>query len=109
MISFDTLLTFAATAIVLAFVPGPDNLFVLAQSALFGPKVGVFVTLGLCTGLVVHTIAVTLGVAAVFQSSQTAFTFLKIVGAVYLLYLAYKAFTAKSEDRNSTPAQTMCL
>ena len=47
MISFETLLTFAATAIALAFVPGPDNLFVLAQSALFAPKVGILVTLGL--------------------------------------------------------------
>uniref|UniRef100_UPI003100E1BC LysE family translocator n=1 Tax=Neorhizobium sp. EC2-8 TaxID=3129230 RepID=UPI003100E1BC len=101
MVSFDTLLTFVGAATLLAWVPGPDNLFVLTQSAFFGRAVGMYVTLGLCAGLIVHTIAVSLGVAAIFQTSQTAFDALKIIGAVYLLYLAYKAFTSEPDEPES--------
>jgi threonine/homoserine/homoserine lactone efflux protein len=54
------------------------------------------VTLGLLTGLVVHTTAVVFGAAIVFQKSEVAFTALKFVGATYLLYLAYNAWRAPS-------------
>lgn len=78
----------------LALAPGPDNVFVLTQSAMNGRVAGLFVTLGLCTGLLFHTTAVALGVAAIFQTSEIAFTLLKFAGSGYLLYLAYKAFRA---------------
>jgi threonine/homoserine/homoserine lactone efflux protein len=52
------------------------------------------VVLGLCTGLVVHTAAVALGLAAVFAASAAAFTVLKAVGAAYLAWLAWQAFRA---------------
>ena len=83
-----------AASVALALAPGPDNIFVLTQSALYGRKAGILVTLVLCTGLLVHTAAVSLGVAAIFQTSVLAFNVLKIVGALYLLYLAFQAFTA---------------
>ncbi|MEH6415968.1 LysE family translocator [Pseudomonas sp. CGJS7] len=94
MIASDVAVQFIVTSAVLAAIPGPDNLFVLMQSALNGSRKGVAVTLGLCTGLLAHTTAVAFGVAAVFQASATAFTALKLVGAAYLLYLAYGAFKA---------------
>lgn len=78
--------------------PGPDNIFVLTQSALYGRAAGLLVTLGLCTGLLVHTAAVSLGVAAIFQTSALAFNLLKLVGAAYLLYLAVQAFRAGSAE-----------
>jgi len=73
------------------------------QSALYGRKSGVFITLGLCTGLLVHTTAVALGVAAIFMVSLTTFTVLKLAGAAYLLYRAWSAFraTAASLDDDS--------
>lgn len=92
MIPFDTLLLFFAASVALAIAPGPDNIFVLTQSALHGRLSGLFVTVGLCTGLLVHTAAVSLGVAAIFQTSAFAFNALKAVGAAYLLYLAWRAF-----------------
>ena len=94
MVPFDVALTFFAASLALALVPGPDNIFVLTQSALSGRVAGLLVTLGLCTGLVGHTLAVTLGVAAVFQASTLAFTALKLLGAAYLVYLAWQAFNA---------------
>jgi threonine/homoserine/homoserine lactone efflux protein len=94
MISIETITIFLAASVALSLAPGPDNIFVLTQSALYGRKAGILVTLGLCTGLLVHTAAVSLGVAAIFQTSVLAFNILKIVGAVYLLYLAFQAFRA---------------
>ena len=93
----ETLITFIVASILLGFTPGPDNIFVLIQSALHGRKAGIIVTLGLCTGLVGHTLAVTFGLAVVFQVSAVAFTALKIAGAVYLIYLAWQAFTTASK------------
>lgn len=93
----DSLLTFFVASVLLALAPGPDNIFVMTQSALYGRKAGMLVTLGLCTGLLVHSTAVALGVAAVFQASALAFTALKVAGAAYLLYLAWQAFRASAE------------
>ena len=101
MIPLDTLAPFFIACVVLALVPGPDNIFVLAQSALRGRVAGLIVTLGLCTGLIVHTTAVALGVAAIFQASAVAFTVLKLVGACYLLYLAWQAFRAAATEINA--------
>jgi threonine/homoserine/homoserine lactone efflux protein len=90
----ETAAAFFGASVVLALAPGPDNIFVLTQSALQGRRAGLLVTLGLCTGLLVHTTAVTLGVAAILQASTAAFTALKLAGAAYLLYLAGQAFRA---------------
>lgn len=94
MISLETAIAFFTTSVLLGISPGPDNIFVLTQSALRGRLAGIFVTLGLCTGLIVHTLAVSFGVAAIFQTSAIAFTVLKLAGAAYLLYLAWQAFRA---------------
>ena len=94
MIPSDGMLVFIGVAFALAVVPGPDNIFVLTQSAVHGRIAGLVVTLGIALGLFVHTTAVALGVAVIFQSSQYAFSALKYVGAAYLLYLAWQVFTS---------------
>ena len=94
LIPTDILLLFISASLALAVAPGPDNLFVLSQSALFGSSSGLLVTLGLCTGLLLHIAAATLGVAAIFQTSPLAFNLLKAVGASYLVLLAVQAFRA---------------
>ena len=96
MIPLDTLAAFFLASVLLALSPGPDNIFVLTQSALYGRLAGICVTMGLCTGLIVHTLAVTFGVAVIFQTSAMAFAALKICGAGYLLYLAWQAFRASA-------------
>ena len=94
MLDPQTVLIFFTTSILLALSPGPDNLFVMTQAAQQGRKAGLLVTLGLCTGLLFHTTAVTFGLAALFKASAVAFTVLKFSGAGYLLYLAWQAFRA---------------
>lgn len=92
MIPIDVLGTYFVACLILAIAPGPDNIFVLTQSALQGRKAGILVVLGLCTGLLFHTTAVALGVAVIFKTSELAFTMLKVAGALYLVYLAWGAY-----------------
>lgn len=92
MLPPDIALSFFGVAIVLALTPGPDNIFVLTQSALSGRIAGMLVVLGLCTGLIFHTAAVAAGIAALFRASPVAFTLLKLCGVAYLLYLAWLSF-----------------
>ena len=94
MLTPDAMMAFFVAALLLGIAPGPDNIFVLTQSALFGAGAGMVTTLGLVTGLCVHTTAVALGVAAIFQTSALAFTLLKTAGAGYLLWLAWLSFRA---------------
>jgi len=91
-------MAFIGASVVLCLVPGPDNIFVLTQSAIRGWKVGVLTTLGLCSGLIVHTSLVALGVSVIFQTSELAFQALKIIGACYLVYLAYRAIRSEKID-----------
>lgn len=106
MIPFDTALPFFAASVVLALAPGPDNVFVLLHSAAHGRRAGLVVVLGLCSGLLFHTAAVALGLAAVFAASATAFLVLKLVGAAYLVWLAWQSWRAPvgAESASATPA-----
>jgi threonine/homoserine/homoserine lactone efflux protein len=108
----DLLLTFLGASVLLTLAPGPDNLFVLTQGALYGPRAGICVTLGLCTGLIVHTTIAVLGLSSIFLLSSVAFFALKFAGAAYLLYLAFGAWRAGASDtslRQSIPLTPMQL
>jgi len=94
MFDVNTIIMFFTASVLLALAPGPDILYVMTQSMLKGRSAGIMVTLGLCTGLIAHTTAVAFGVAVLFQTSALAFTVLKFAGAAYLLYLAWKSFSA---------------
>ncbi len=107
MLSLEILSAFFIASVVLAMAPGPDNLFVLTQSALRGRLAGLLVTLGLATGLLVHTAAVSLGVAVIFQASAVAFTVLKLIGAAYLIYLAWQAFKASATQISGQAGRTL--
>lgn len=100
----DTALSFFGLALLLSFAPGPDNIFVMLQSATHGRRAGLWVVLGLCTGLVGHTVAVALGLAAVFAASVTAFNLLKMAGAAYLTWLAWQALRAPATPLSTTDA-----
>lgn len=86
---------FFIAALVVAVAPGPDNLFVLAQSGAYGARAGFCVILGLCTGIVVQTCLLVAGVSALIAASPKAFLGLQCLGAAYLLYLAYKSFKVR--------------
>lgn len=96
MLEIDSLIAFFTASILLALIPGPDNIYVLTQSIMQGKKAAFMIIFGLCTGLLFHTLMVVIGVSLIFQTSLFAFTLLKIVGATYLLYLAWQLFRSSN-------------
>jgi threonine/homoserine/homoserine lactone efflux protein len=98
----EILLSFILAVSILAISPGPDNIFVLMQSVVHGKKYGLATIIGLMTGCIVHTTFVAVGISTIIKENNTIFLVIKILGAVYLLYLAYKVITAGSEISMST-------
>ncbi|MEI5906275.1 LysE family translocator [Bacillus spongiae] len=92
-------LSFIGVAVLLTLMPGPDILFVIAQSISQNKKAGIATALGLCTGLIVHISAATLGISAIIYQSSLAFAIVKYAGAAYLLYLAWMSFREKESDQ----------
>jgi len=112
MLSLQTSLAFFSVSVLLALSPGPDNVFVLVHAAQHGIRAGLLVVLGLCSGLLFHTAAVALGLAALLAASPLAFGLLKGLGAVYLLWLAWLSWRAPTgllegqAAEGLSPAQT---
>ncbi len=90
------MLEFFIAALVIGIAPGPDNLFVLAQSATYGARLGFCIILGLCTGIALQICLLVAGVSALIAASPTAFFVIQCLGAAYLLYLAYKSFQVRA-------------
>ena len=89
-------LAFFLLALGLGIAPGPDILFVFAQSLAQGPGAGAMVTLGLCSGLVVHVALAAFGFAAVMKRYPQAFKAITWAGAGYLVYLGIMAWRSAS-------------
>lgn len=97
MIDFTSLYMFIAASFLLCLAPGPDNIYVLTQGMTKSKKAAIVTTLGLCSGIIIHTSAAAFGISVVFQTSQVAFNLVKYIGAAYLLYIAYQAFRHRNE------------
>jgi threonine/homoserine/homoserine lactone efflux protein len=80
--------TFAIAALLLIMMPGPDQALITGNSLRGGRRGGLLTMLGGVLGVAVHAGGAALGLSALLIASATAFTALKIVGAVYLLWLA---------------------
>lgn len=89
---FEILVQFLIASILLTLSPGPDILYVLVTGLSRGVKAGLHLSFGLVSGILLHTSLVAFGVSAVIKSSETLFLGIKLAGALYLLYLAYKIY-----------------
>jgi threonine/homoserine/homoserine lactone efflux protein len=87
----SVMLAFAVATIVLAITPGPDMALQLSRAINYGRSHGVAAMLGAMAGILVHTTLVALGISVLIIAAPPLFFALKIVGALYLLYLAYGA------------------
>jgi threonine/homoserine/homoserine lactone efflux protein len=92
MIDLTTLLLFLAAASVLAATPGPGIFYVAARTVAGGRAGGFASTWGTALGGFGHVIAGALGLSALVMTSADAFTILKIVGAVYLIWIGIKTW-----------------
>ncbi|MFX0558137.1 LysE family translocator [Maribacter sp. CXY002] len=93
---YNIVLAFSLATAVLAISPGPDNIFVLVQSMVNGKKNGLAIVAGLMTGCLVHTTLLAFGVSALLKQSPTIYNGIKVFGATYLLYLAFRVFKSSS-------------
>ncbi len=88
----EQIILFLTASMLLTISPGPDIVYVLVQSMANGKKAGIITSLGLVSGIMVHTTLVAFGVSAIIKESDTIFMLIKIFGALYLFFLAYKVF-----------------
>ncbi|MEP3279547.1 MAG: LysE family translocator [Stappiaceae bacterium] len=102
MMETQTIILFSAASLALAVTPGPDMILVAARSAAQGRMAGLVTQFGVSAGSVFHAIILALGLSQLFLAVPYAYDLVRYLGAAYLLYLAWQAFTA----RDSFSAQT---
>ncbi len=82
---------YVAAVLVITFTPGPDMTLFLGKAVRQGKAAGLAAMAGAMVGALIHTTLVALGLSALLAASATAFFALKVVGALYLLWLAIGA------------------
>ena len=93
---------FLIASVALTVSPGPDILYVMTQSISNGKKFGIATAAGLVSGILVHTTLIALGISAVLKQSEMVFTAIKILGACYLLWIAFQVYKAPASITFST-------
>lgn len=94
-------MTFAIAALVLIMLPGPDQALVTRNALVGGRRGGLLTMVGGVLGLTIHAGAAAFGLSALLLTSATAFAVLKIVGAVYLLWLAAQMLWSARSSRHA--------
>lgn len=108
MIGIEHLGVYLITALLFIITPGIDTVFVLNKSIGQGKTAGIFATLGVSGGIIVHTLFAALGLSAILAQSATAFLIIKYLGATYLIYLGIrKLYSKKSTQLNTQPEQKL--
>jgi threonine/homoserine/homoserine lactone efflux protein len=86
---------FLLASLAITIAPGPDNLQVLARGISQGRAAGVAAAGGFAAGVIFHTTLAALGVAALIKSSPLAFETVKIAGALYLIWIGFRALRSR--------------
>lgn len=92
LVPLETLLIFAPAALALNLTPGNDMLFCLGQGMRSGPRAGIAASVGIATGVLLHTLAAAVGLAALLAAHPGAFEVIRWAGVAYLVVLAVQAF-----------------
>ncbi len=104
--SFELWTTFVAATVVLLMIPGPTILLVLSYALTHGRPVALATAAGVAVGDFIAMTASLLGLGALVMASATAFSVIKWIGAIYLVWLGIKmlrsAGSAKAADLNAT-------
>ena len=97
--------SFLGAAMLITVSPGPDNLMVLSIGASRGRIRGMAFGLGCAIGCLSHTLLAALGVSALIKASPVAFTVLKVLGGLYLIYMGWHALKSRGGARVDPAAQ----
>jgi len=97
---------FCLASAALAVVPGPAVTYIVMHSVDKGRRAGLASAAGVASGGLVHVAAATVGLSALIASSATAFTVVKLVGAVYLVVVGIRRIVGRddSEQVQAPPA-----
>lgn len=101
MLGIENIWLFVMSGVILNMIPGPDSLLIAGRAAGQGFKAGSAAALGIGTGTLVHIFAAALGLSAILATSATAFTLVKIIGGLYLLYMAVGMLKGSQEKHQS--------
>lgn len=101
-----SLVTFTLAAALVVLLPGPDTLVVVRNLVRGGRQVAVRTVLGVLSGLTVWVVTAVLGLSAVLRASHDAYVGLRVVGAVYLVYLGVKSLRSRGEQA-ATPGRIL--
>ena len=108
MFPIDTLLAYVIACIAVVVSPGPDNILAISRGLSQGRLAAALSALGAGLGIMCHTLAATFGLSLLIQGSPGAFWMVKVVGAIYLIWLGYKALVARNLI-SFTPASRLPL
>lgn len=103
MFGVTDLWLFIISGLVLNMIPGPDSLYIIGRSAGQGFKAGSVAALGIGAGTIIHIVAAAFGLSAILATSATAFTVVKIIGCMYLLYMGLSMLFSKTAGDESQP------
>lgn len=92
--------TFLVTAFIFIMTPGIDTVFILNTALSQGKKAGIYASLGINAGILVHTLFAALGLSMLIAKSVTAFLIIKYMGAFYLIYLGISKIKEKDSSLN---------
>jgi threonine/homoserine/homoserine lactone efflux protein len=95
----DVLLTFVLTSLLLTISPGPDIIYVISQSISKGVKSAITTSLGLTSGLLVHTFFVTIGLSLIISQNEYVFNFIRLLGILYFSYLIILVFISRNKKK----------
>lgn len=98
MIPLQDLSFFILAALILVISPGPNMIYLISKSITQGKKSGLISLMGVVCGFMFHIIMVSFGLTAVLLAVPFAYTVLKTLGTIYLLYLAYQAIKPNSKN-----------
>ena len=94
----EILVLFMLSSLTLTLMPGPDILLVFSMSMTRGWKKGLVLSLGLTSGIFIHTTVVILGIGALLQAQPNAMRFIQWIGAAYLIYLGIQIWMMKPKE-----------
>jgi threonine/homoserine/homoserine lactone efflux protein len=96
MFPAEILLTYLAACLVVVMAPGPDNILAIGRGLSQGRSAAILSSLGAGVGILFHTLTAALGLSVLIQGSEMAFWVIKAVGALYLIWLGYKALRSQN-------------
>jgi len=106
VLTTQNLVAFLAVALVIIVIPGPSVVFTIGRALVLGSGPAVLSVLGNVFGVGVQILAVAFGAGAVLAQSPIAFFAVKLLGAVFLIYLGFDAYRHRRDPIELADSET---